>query len=166
MTDASVSPPTAIRDYWLRPVLASFLDEDTIASLEREANGSLWEVSTTRGAAEERDLVARTARYFHLPVADLGRVSSQALELVPERWARRFGVLPLSIDDDALVVATSNPCDVHCERAIAFAAGRRVRFAMASPAGISARIDAAYRGEDDEGEALHRAEESKSRVDV
>jgi len=167
MADVSISPPLAIRDYWLRPVLESFLDEEALESLERRADGSLWEAFTTSGAASEHDLIARTARHFHLPLADMGRASTQALELVPERWARRFGVLPLSIDDDALVVATSNPCDVDCERAIAFAAGRRVRFAMASPAAIAARLDAAYGGEDDESAGeLPRAEQSKSRVDV
>src|SRR5207237_1803182 len=68
----------------------------------------------------------------------------QAVELVPERWARQFGVLPLTVDHDSLLVATSNPCDVDCERALAFAAGRPVRFAMASPDTIAARVDAVY----------------------
>ena len=167
MSDPSLSSPVVIRDYWLRPVLESFLDEDAIESLERQADGSLWEAYTSGATANECDLVARTARHFHLPIADLGRVSAQAVELVPERWARRFGIVPLSIEHDALVVATSNPCDVDCERAIAFAAGFRVRFAMASPADIAARIDAAYRGEDDEGSLdAARTEEIKPRVDV
>ncbi|HEY2851265.1 MAG TPA: ATPase, T2SS/T4P/T4SS family [Gemmatimonadaceae bacterium] len=167
MSDASISHATVIRDGWLRSVLASFLDDDAIEALERQADGSLWDAVTTRGVLEEEDLLRRTARHFRLPLADLGRASTQALELVPERWARRFAVLPLSIDDDALLVATSNPCDVDCERAIAFAAGRRVRFALASPAAISARIDAAYGGEEDEAAAeLSRPNDATPRVDV
>src|SRR3954470_3924224 len=150
MSDALLSPHSpAARDRWLLPVLAATLDEDTIHSLELSSARSIWDAVTTRRLFDDRALTSLIARHFRLPVADLDQVSSQALELVPERWARRFGVLPLSIDDDALIVATSNPCDVDCERALAFAAARPVRFAMASPNEIAARLDAAYGGGSD-----------------
>src|SRR3954471_21316816 len=150
MSDALLSPHSpAARDRWLLPVLAATLDEDTIHSLELSSARSIWDAVTTRRLFDDRALTSLIARHFRLPVADLDQVSSQALELVPERWARRFGVLPLSIDDDALIVATSNPCDVDCERALAFAAARPVRFAMASPNDIAARLDAAYGGDGD-----------------
>jgi type II secretory ATPase GspE/PulE/Tfp pilus assembly ATPase PilB-like protein/8-oxo-dGTP pyrophosphatase MutT (NUDIX family) len=150
MSDALLSPHSpAARDRWLLPVLAATLDEDTVHSLELSSARSIWEAVTARRLFDDRALAALIARHFRLPVADLDQVSSQALELIPERWARRFGVLPLSIDDDALIVATSNPCDVDCERALAFAAARPVRFAMASPNEIAARLDAAYGGDSD-----------------
>src|SRR5947199_8621580 len=95
-------------------------------------------------------LVRQIARHFRLPVADLSSISARALELIPERWARRFGVLPLTIDDHALVVATSNPCDLDCERALAFAAARPVRFAVASASALATRIDDAYASGRDE----------------
>jgi type II secretory ATPase GspE/PulE/Tfp pilus assembly ATPase PilB-like protein/8-oxo-dGTP pyrophosphatase MutT (NUDIX family) len=155
------------RDRWLLPVLASVLDGEALESLDKQEEGSLWDAVIARGLLTERDLVARTARHFHLPIADLSRVSTQALELVPERWTRRFGVLPLAIDNEVLVIASSNPCDVDCERAIAFAAGHPVRFAMAAPATISARIDAVYGNIDDDGvtEPPRAANESRH-VDV
>ena len=148
MSDALLSPHSpAIRDRWLLAVLASTFDEDTIHSLELSSARSIWDVVTAKQLLDDRALASLVARHFHLPIANLNDVSSQALELIPERWARRFGVLPLTIDDDALIVATSNPCDVDCERALAFAAARPVRFAMASPAEIAARLDAAYGGD-------------------
>jgi type II secretory ATPase GspE/PulE/Tfp pilus assembly ATPase PilB-like protein/8-oxo-dGTP pyrophosphatase MutT (NUDIX family) len=150
MSDVALSshPPLA-RDRWLLPVLSPVLDDDTLASLDRDGD-SVWESVVGRDLFSDAQLVSRVARHFQLPIADLSDISAQALELVPERWARRLGVLPLTIDDDALVVATSNPCDVDSERALAFAAGRPVRFAMASAKEIAARIDAAYGGDDDE----------------
>jgi type II secretory ATPase GspE/PulE/Tfp pilus assembly ATPase PilB-like protein/8-oxo-dGTP pyrophosphatase MutT (NUDIX family) len=148
-TIASPSSAIAVRDRWLLPVLVSMLGADTAEALERQATGSLWETVIARGMLSEHALVAAAALHFHLPVADLSRVSAQALELIPERWARRFGVLPLTMHDDALVIATANPCDVECERALAFAAGRPVRFAMASASAIGVRIDVAYAGDDD-----------------
>jgi type II secretory ATPase GspE/PulE/Tfp pilus assembly ATPase PilB-like protein/8-oxo-dGTP pyrophosphatase MutT (NUDIX family) len=134
----------SVRDRWLLPVLAARFGLETAELLERDAKRSLWEAVIERGVLSDAELVSLTAQRFHLGVADVRRVSAQALELVPERWARQFGVLPLSIDRDMLVVATSNPCDVDAERALAFAAGRAVRFAMASPEAIATRIDAVY----------------------
>ncbi|HKN65234.1 MAG TPA: ATPase, T2SS/T4P/T4SS family, partial [Gemmatimonadaceae bacterium] len=122
---------------------------------------------TTKRLFDDRGLVSLVARHFHLPIANLDHVSSQALELIPERWARRFGVLPLTIDDDSLIVATANPCDVDCERALAFAAARPVSFAMASPRDIAARLDAAYGNDGDaEPNETQRSGESGRHVDV
>jgi len=134
----------SVRDRWLLPVLAARFGVEAAELLERDAKRSLWEAVIERGVLAEEELVSLTARHFHLSVADVRRVSAQALELVPERWARQFAVLPLTIDRDTLVVATSNPCDVDAERALAFAAGRAVRFVMGSPEAIATRIDAAY----------------------
>ena len=144
MSGGSLPSLVAARDRWLLAALSKRLGEDVIESLERGATESIWASIVDRGLIAENDLVAEVARYFHVPVADVRRVSQPALELVPERWARQFGVLPLAIENDALVVATSNPCDVDCERALAFAAGRSVRFAVASPNVIARLIDAAY----------------------
>ena len=134
----------SVRDRWLLPVLAARFGVEAAELLERDAKRSLWEAVIERGVLPEDELVSLTARHFHLSVADVRRVSAQALELVPERWARQFAVLPLAIDRDTLVIATSNPCDVDAERALAFAAGRAVRFVMGSPEAIATRIDAAY----------------------
>ena len=150
MSDTILSPHAqSARDRWLLTVLAGALDDDTIQSLDLSTARSIWDAVTARQLFDDRSLTSLVARHFHLPLANLDHVSSQALELIPERWARRFGVLPLTIDDDSLIVATSNPCDVDCERALAFAAARPVRFAMASPSEIAARLDAAYGGDGD-----------------
>jgi type II secretory ATPase GspE/PulE/Tfp pilus assembly ATPase PilB-like protein/8-oxo-dGTP pyrophosphatase MutT (NUDIX family) len=168
MSDALLSPhsPT-LRDRWLLGVLEGALDEDTLQSLESSSARSIWDAITAKRLFDDRALVSLVARHFHLPVANLDHLSSQALELIPERWARRFGVLPLTIDDDSLIVATSNPCDIDCERALAFAAARPVRFAMASPGDIAARLDAAYGGDGDaEPNEPQRSSESARHVDV
>ncbi|MFI5230621.1 MAG: ATPase, T2SS/T4P/T4SS family [Gemmatimonadales bacterium] len=91
--------------------------------------------------------VGTLALRFHLPIADLSRASAHAVALVPERWARRFHVVPLTATEHELLVATADPLDVDCERTLAFATGRRVRFAVAAAAEIAVRIEEAYRGE-------------------
>jgi type II secretory ATPase GspE/PulE/Tfp pilus assembly ATPase PilB-like protein len=91
------------------------------------------------------DTLAATAARLRLPVADLSRVSPRAVQLVAERWARRYGVLPLAATDSRHEVATANPLDLDCERALAFATGRAVRFSIADAADIARRLDDVYR---------------------
>src|SRR5690242_15113960 len=161
------SPSTAAaRDRWLLAALSKRLGEDVVESLERDTTDSVWAALVDRGLIAEKELVAAIGSYFHVPIADLRRVSQQALALVPERWARHFGVLPLAIENDALLVATSNPCDVDCERALGFAAGRIVRFALASPHEIAARSDAVYGNAEPESSEDGSSKVTERQVDV
>src|SRR5829696_8963860 len=87
------------------------------------------------------------SRRFRLPIADLALASAQAVALVPEKWARRFHVVPLSATSQELVIATADPLDVDCERTLGFATGRHVRMALASTDAIGRRIEEVYRTE-------------------
>ena len=42
------------------------------------------------------------------PPADFTRVDPRAVALLAERWARRHGVLPLRLEGEGLLVATSD----------------------------------------------------------
>jgi type II secretory ATPase GspE/PulE/Tfp pilus assembly ATPase PilB-like protein len=75
-----------------------------------------------------------------VPRADFSSVDPAAVALLAERWARRYGVLPLREEDGALVVATSDPLDLDAERAIGFATGRRVRWVEAPAHEIAAQL--------------------------
>jgi type II secretory ATPase GspE/PulE/Tfp pilus assembly ATPase PilB-like protein/8-oxo-dGTP pyrophosphatase MutT (NUDIX family) len=99
------------------------------------------------------------AKRYNLPIANLRVVSAHAVALVPERWARRFHIVPLFASEHDLVIATADPTDIDCERTLGFATGRHVRFALADSDAIARRIEEVYRGE-----ALEREEEA--RVDV
>src|ERR1051325_5058901 len=93
------------------------------------------------------------ARRFRLPVADLSRATGHAVALVPERWARRFRVVPLSATRQELEIATADPLDVDCERTLAFATGRHIRLSLAEPGAIDRRIDELYGPDGDGGGA-------------
>src|SRR5688572_15037590 len=97
-------------------------------------------------APPKADLEALSRR-FRLPIADLSRASHHAVSLVPEKWARRFHVIPLSATEHELLIATSDPLDVDCERTLAFATGRHIKLALADSDAIAERIEALYRGE-------------------
>jgi type II secretory ATPase GspE/PulE/Tfp pilus assembly ATPase PilB-like protein len=80
-------------------------------------------------------------RRAELPLhADFSAIDPSAVALLGERWARRYGVIPLRLEDGALVVATSDPLDLDAERAVAFATGHRVRWAEAPAMEIAQQI--------------------------
>src|SRR5690348_7458161 len=79
-----------------------------------------------------------------LPRADFSRVDPNAVALLVERWARRYGVLPVRLDRGTLLVATSNPNDLDAERTVSFATGHRVQWVHAAPEELSRQIDRWY----------------------
>ena len=76
--------------------------------------------------------------------ADFSRIEPRAVALLAERWARRHRVVPLTVDRGTITVATSDPLDFDAERAIAFATGHRVRWAVASADDIARYLDRVY----------------------
>jgi type II secretory ATPase GspE/PulE/Tfp pilus assembly ATPase PilB-like protein/8-oxo-dGTP pyrophosphatase MutT (NUDIX family) len=131
---------------WLRPLLTGVLGQEPVASLAADGR-PLWEAVVASGLCSDEALLALAAERVGLPVADLHEGTAHARALLPERWARRYRVLPLRAADGALYVATADPLNLDCERAIAFATGRTVRFALASPLSLSRALDSAYRDE-------------------
>jgi type II secretory ATPase GspE/PulE/Tfp pilus assembly ATPase PilB-like protein/8-oxo-dGTP pyrophosphatase MutT (NUDIX family) len=147
------------RDAWLVPVLATLVGSADLDALEIGEDASIWRTVVGAGLVTDDALLAAAAAQLRLPLADLSRVSPRATQLVAERWARRYNVLPLAATETWVEVATSDPFDLDCERALAFATGRAVRFALASPARIAALLDETYRGDRtaDRGEAVEPA---------
>jgi type II secretory ATPase GspE/PulE/Tfp pilus assembly ATPase PilB-like protein len=109
----------------------------------RGARGSYWDAALQAGAGDD-DLVRAAARHYHVPVADLGIADPLAGGAVSEQVARRYGVVPLADVDGVLHVAASDPRDLDAERAVAFAAGRPVRIALASPRAIDRLLRERY----------------------
>ena len=75
-----------------------------------------------------------------VPRADFSFVDPAAVALLAERWARRYGVLPLREEQGVLLVATSDPINLDAERAVAFATGRRIRWVEAPSSEIAVQL--------------------------
>jgi type II secretory ATPase GspE/PulE/Tfp pilus assembly ATPase PilB-like protein/ActR/RegA family two-component response regulator len=117
------------------------------AQLKSSREESYWEAATRMGYATDDAILASLSKRFRMKVANVNAVSQQARELVPEQLVRKYRVLPLSISDSILDIATADPHDLDCERTLAFALGRTVRMSLASPTQILQRLDEVYRPE-------------------
>ena len=131
---------------WLRPLLADVLGQEPLAALATEGR-PLWESVVAAGLITDGQLLSLASKRFGIPLADLAERAAHAKGLLAERWARKYRVLPLRAVDGSLEVATADPLNIDCERAIAFATGCPVRFALASPFALTPALDSAYRDE-------------------
>jgi type II secretory ATPase GspE/PulE/Tfp pilus assembly ATPase PilB-like protein len=82
-----------------------------------------------------------------MPIANLEIVEDAARDAVPESLARKYRVLPLKVTNSTIDIATADPHDLDCERAIGFATGRTVRMNLAAPTEIVDRLLEVYRPE-------------------
>ena len=136
-----------IRDEWLLATLETILPAPHLARLRESVQDSYWETALRLGVVADAEILEAIASRFRMKIANLAIVTQQARELVPESLARKYRVLPLSITDSVLDIATADPHDLDAERALAFATGRTVRMALASPQRIAERIEELYRPE-------------------
>jgi type II secretory ATPase GspE/PulE/Tfp pilus assembly ATPase PilB-like protein/CheY-like chemotaxis protein len=87
------------------------------------------------------------ARSFKVPVADLAAADARAATLVPEALARKHLVVPVAATDRIIRIATADPRDLNVEQSLAFVTGREVRFEVAEPDALAAKLDELYRPE-------------------
>ena len=136
-----------IRDVWILPALAPMLSEGALEQLRRAVRESYWEAAVREGLAQDEAVLEAVARRFRLRIADLNAGDASTRAAVSEQLARRYHVLPLRLVDGVLEVASADPRDLDCERALAFATGRAIRLCLASPIRLGRRIDELYRAD-------------------
>lgn len=134
-----------IPDNWLLPLLGKRLREEDIRRIVESANGrSIWEAATDADLLSDDDIERIVADRAQVPRASALFVSPQASKIFPERLARQFCVVPLSVTESVVEIATANPFDFDCERTLAFATGRRIRMCVAAPRRIADKIELLY----------------------
>jgi CheY-like chemotaxis protein len=79
-----------------------------------------------------------------LTPVDLLASSELALQLVPERLARRHMVVPLMVDNRTLSYATCAPFSPEAERDLGFASGRRTTVTIATRSAVLNGLDRCY----------------------
>ena len=132
-------------DDWLLPVLRDLLTPVQLAALAKEPTKGKWCDAVGRGFTTDDAVLRGIARRARMRVAAALTSSPQAVARIPERLARRYSILPLSVSADTIDVATANPYDLDCEQEVAFVSGRRVRMSLALPARITERLEEVYR---------------------
>ncbi len=143
MTASSPSPT----DDWVLITLERLLTPAQVDELRAVQVESYWQTAVRRGWTTDEAVLAALATRFRMRIADVDVIPATALAAVAEQLARRYRILPLSVTDTIIEIATANPYDIDCERTLAFVLGRTVRMSLASPSRIADRLDELYRPE-------------------
>jgi len=140
---------TGFPDEWLVRSLEGVVTPERVEELRAKAgpSQSLWEALVSEKVATNEQILAALSARFRLKIADVQQINSDVKTTVPEALARRFKVLPVTVTDSYLEVATANPFDLDAEKALAFATAREVRMVVLDPAKIAEKLDELYRPE-------------------
>lgn len=117
---------------------------DKLKELEGE-HEFLWEALVGASLVTDEELLAHLSTRFRVKLADLTLSQEDARDIVPEQVARQYHILPVTLSDSYLEIATANPLDLDCEKTLEFATGREVRILLASPTPLREKIDEFYR---------------------
>jgi len=118
---------------------------------QKRWGGRLGNALVHLGMLKEPELVRALARQVGLPVIDLSArpVDPEVLRLVPRKIIESRRVLPIQLLSEhrrgPLLVATSDPLDLHALDEVAFASGKLVRPMLASRSQLDVAI-ARYMG--------------------
>ena len=115
--------------------------------LPEELGGSIaesWEQVAAALAVSEEELARYVGEHFKVETADLKKATASATRLIPEKMARRYGMIPLELREKGLVLAVSDPTDGGAIEAAEFYSGRSVIPAVATPKMIEYRITSAF----------------------
>jgi type II secretory ATPase GspE/PulE/Tfp pilus assembly ATPase PilB-like protein len=116
-------------------------------SASAKSGDSLLDTLVSTGAVARETLMTVLSFQLRIPVADLRHieVSPEAVQLIPEEFARKNRILPYGFDPDgSLRVATMTPNDFALASQISSPTGRQAKFALALSGGLAELIDCTY----------------------
>jgi type II secretory ATPase GspE/PulE/Tfp pilus assembly ATPase PilB-like protein/CheY-like chemotaxis protein len=133
------------QNHWLQDVAAhAGMQLDLPRRPNISAIREAWpEVARACELADDR-FTQRVASHFRIGVADVNTYDPQAVKLIPEAVARRYGILPLSATGTSIVIATSDPTNRSAHKEIVAHASRQPVFLMSSPTTLSEALERAY----------------------
>ena len=124
--------------------------EEALAEKE-ETGRRLGEIAVSHGWVSGHALARALAEQQELDYVDLAQTDPDpaATALLPEKFARRYGALPVRFDDDQVVVAVADPTNVVASDHLRLALGLNVRFVVVAIDDLERTIARVYRSEID-----------------
>ena len=137
-----------------KPLIDMLMDSKVIsqaqlqqALAEQDDEHSLEEVLIAQGLVTLEQLAILTSLQLHVPFVNLKKqgIDPKAVELVPEWLCRKYGVVPLRVTDDALVMAMEGPADIQSIDELAAHTRKRIEPVLALRRDIQEAVDMNYR---------------------
>jgi type IV pilus assembly protein PilB len=131
-------------------------------ALQRKQGGLIGQCLIELKACTSADIARALAEQAGMQTVDLDAVrpTPEALALVDSTAAHAFGVLPLRVEGEKLIVALSDPLNTAVLEDLAFSTGMEVRGAIADAARIAKLVEEHYGQETSLADAIAEAARS------
>lgn len=131
-------------------VEGAFISQEQLDTALQESgrnNRKLSEILAEQNILSLETIATVLSFQLNLPVVDLRqyKVQPEAVQLVPEHVVREKHIMPLSIENDTLRVATDNPEDIEVLDLLSSITRMRIRPVLPLHGGIRELIDANYK---------------------
>ncbi|MDD5194565.1 MAG: type II/IV secretion system protein [Candidatus Omnitrophica bacterium] len=127
-------------------------EEQLREAKEKQAGAQrpLLELLVEMGFLKEEDLVKVSSKMFGMPIVplDTETIDPKAIEMISYEIVRRYGVLPLRIEGEALVIATSDPMDVITMDDLRVITGMRIKPVLSSKTDVLVNIEKYYNSDE------------------
>lgn len=141
---------SALSDALLREQLITPEQLQDARDKQLGAKKSLEHLLVEMGFVREEDLLAAASRVFNMAVVDpeTEEVKQEALKLISCEKAKRYGIFPLRVENNTIVIVSSNPGDIVAADDIKLITGLDVRVVLGSQSSISRLIEKYYQLDD------------------
>ncbi|NQU41240.1 MAG: type II/IV secretion system protein [Lentisphaerae bacterium] len=104
---------------------------DLIAAA-RESGMSITEIVAAEAYAPEEEFLEKLADVLHLPYVRLNssEINQDVLDRLPTKAVFQYSVIPVSFENNTLLVASNNPLDAGLVDSLRLASGGRVKLAL------------------------------------
>ena len=135
-----------LADLFTRTGLFSAEEVERILAAHVRSGRSVTETVVELGLAEEEEFLRRLAEAMGVPFADLSRtdIPREVLDHLPTKAVFQYNVIPISLSEGTLRVATSDPFATGLVDALRLASGLRVRLALSTSEDIEHAVKQLY----------------------
>ena len=121
-------------------------DIDEAIDLQKAKHISLDKALIKKGLINEEDLLMLLVKELHIPFIHLKKykINPALKDVIPERVARQYHIIPLSQLEDTLTVAISDPLDIFALDDIKSITGQEIDVVMSTDSDILKAIDTFY----------------------
>jgi len=127
--------------------------------LGRQQRQGVGRILLSLGYAGQSDLAKAMARRLHLKFVELGAddVDPEVVNLVDKKLLRRYGMLPLRVEDGRLVVAMKDPANLHAIEDLRMLSGYTISPVVVAASDLRRVFDRLFGDGDEVAELLEEA---------
>lgn len=119
---------------------------DALTNVGQDKNSGLVKAIIKQGILSEKDFLMLLVRELRVPSIDLSkyRLDERLKEIIPEKFARQYGIIPIASFGDTLTIAISDPLNVIVIDDLRSLTGRTIDIVLALHSQVLGALDLFY----------------------